>query len=294
MPIKKNQRYAILISVLVLIFNITPSHPSVAKEVTISGERPFSLIIPKNYNAKKNAPLILMLHGYSNDPGYMKNYQILDNQAEKNGFLLAFPEGSKDKQGTNFWNATEACCNFNKSTIDDESYLVKVVELINQKYPIDKKAVFIIGHSNGGFMAHRMACNHSGKFAAIASIAGSGYLKPSDCAPKSPVSILQIHGTLDAVIKIEGGQLGKQYPSALQTVSDWAIRNQCSKKPTSAKQTLDFDKSITGSETSIFTYAKCTSATVALWQIKDGAHAPAFNAEFSKTLINWLLANRKQ
>lgn len=294
MRIKKNQRYSILLLLLALFFNTTSSLPSSAKEVTIAGERPFSLVIPKNYNSKKTAPLILMLHGYSGDPTYMKNYQILANESERTGVLLAFPTGTKDKQDSNFWNATQACCNFNNSTIDDQGYLIKVVDEISRQYSIDQKAIFIIGHSNGGFMAHRMACNYSGKFAAIASIAGAGYLKPSDCEPKLPISILQIHGTLDPVIKIEGGQLGKPYPSAMQTVSDWAKRNQCSKKPTTAKQTLDFDKSISGSETSILTYNKCTSATVALWRIKDGAHAPVFNSKFSKSLINWLLANKKQ
>jgi len=294
MPIKKNQRYSILLVLLALFFSTTSSLPSSAKEVTIAGERPFSLVIPKNYNSKQTTPLILMLHGYSGDPTYMKNYQILANESERKGVLLAFPIGTKDKQDMNFWNATQACCNFNNSTIDDQGYLIKVVDKISRTYSIDQKAIFIIGHSNGGFMAHRMACNHSGKFAAIASIAGAGYLKPSDCAPNSPVSILQIHGTLDPVIKIEGGQLGKPYPSAMQTVSDWANRNQCSKKPTTAKQTLDFDKSITGAETSILSYAKCNSTTVALWRIKDGAHAPIFNGEFSKSLINWLLTNKKQ
>ena len=49
-------------------------------------------------------------------------------------------------------------------------------------------------------MAHRMACDHADAIAAIVSIAGATFLNPDDCAPSEPVSVLQVHGTNDAVI----------------------------------------------------------------------------------------------
>ncbi len=42
--------------------------------------------------------------------------------------------------------------------VDDTEYLVNLIDKIASSYPIDREKVYIFGHSNGGFMAHRMAC----------------------------------------------------------------------------------------------------------------------------------------
>ena len=45
--------------------------------------------------------------------------------------------------------------------------------MVKKEYEIDPKRVYIIGHSNGAFMAHRLAHDHSGTIAAIVSLAGA-------------------------------------------------------------------------------------------------------------------------
>ena len=39
------------------------------------------------------------------------------------GFALAFPDGTRDSSGRRFWNATDACCNFENTPVDDVAYI---------------------------------------------------------------------------------------------------------------------------------------------------------------------------
>jgi poly(3-hydroxybutyrate) depolymerase len=42
---------------------------------------------------------------------------------------------------------------FYGSGVDDEGYLISIIDLVSAKYNVDLKRVYLIGHSNGGFMA---------------------------------------------------------------------------------------------------------------------------------------------
>lgn len=54
-------------------------------------------------------------------------------------------------------------------------------------------------------MAHRMACEHSDRIAAIATLSGVQIKDIAKCKPKNPVSVLHMHGTSDVLIDYSGG-----------------------------------------------------------------------------------------
>jgi polyhydroxybutyrate depolymerase len=66
-------------------------------------------------------PLVLVLHGYSGDAAGYLDYFRIEPLAETRGFLVCHPEGTVDSQGWRFWNATEACCDFYGSGVDDSA-----------------------------------------------------------------------------------------------------------------------------------------------------------------------------
>jgi polyhydroxybutyrate depolymerase len=43
------------------------------------------------------------------------------------------------------------------------AYLGAVIDDVAAHYTVDPKRFFVIGHSNGGFMAHRLACEIGGR-----------------------------------------------------------------------------------------------------------------------------------
>jgi polyhydroxybutyrate depolymerase len=112
--------------------------------------------------------------------------------------------------------------------------------------------VYLVGFSNGGFMSYRMACERADRIAAIVSLAGAAAADAADCSPSEPVSVLQIHGTADAIIGYEGGAFGEPanpYPGARQSVEAWAAYNRCADTatPTSGPATTEaFDGCPTG------------------------------------------------
>ena len=80
-----------------------------------------------------------------------------------------------------------------------------MIDDISTRYNVDPKRIFIVGHSNGAFMSHRLACDLSDRIAAIASLAGAAWNDASKCNPSSQVSVLDVHGDADTVINYGGG-----------------------------------------------------------------------------------------
>src|SRR5215467_1279540 len=82
-------------------------------------QRPYQLVVPAGYDAAHPTPLVVMLHGYTSSGVAEDGYLGWSRLAQQDSFLLALPDGTKDTTGSRFWNATDACCNFYGSTVDD-------------------------------------------------------------------------------------------------------------------------------------------------------------------------------
>ena len=281
---------------LVLVLSILSgvAHSSAAV-VTFKAKRPYTLFIPSTYNKSKPAPLILALHGYTSSGDEMEKFLQLTSIAQAKGILYVHPDGTMDSTESRFWNATPACCNLTNSSVDDDKYLMSIINDVSKKYNVDQKRIYIIGHSNGGFMAHHMACTHADRIAAIASLAGATYDDPAACKAKTAVSILQIWGTADATISYTGGYiLDNPYPGAAKTMSSWAKIDKCLMKVIPLSKTLDIESTIPGNETSIGQYQGCANkTTVELWTMKGGFHTPNFSPGFAAKVVDFLLAHPK-
>ena len=288
--------FRVRLSLLLLLLSVFPVSQSHAADVLYPGDRPFTLVVPTTYQSGTPAPLLIALHGYTAEAPYAESYFALDKVAEEKGILAVYPSGSKDSNGFLYWNATPACCNFDSTTVDDEAYLLNIIDSVSKEYSVDPTRVYIVGHSNGGFMAHHMACKQSDRIAAIVSLAGSTYSNTRSCKPTSPVSVLQIHGSKDAVISYTGGYLfGNAYPSARKTIDIWGKLNECGKKPARVLPRLDLDRKLPGTETTVLRYKGCKAGTTSeLWTINEGAHSPELSDTFADNIVNFLLTHPKK
>ncbi|MSP23645.1 MAG: hypothetical protein EXR75_00475 [Myxococcales bacterium] len=261
----------------------------------IGGDRPVTVHVPPGYDPAEPAPLLILLHGYTASGKVQEIYLGFTEMADKHGFLYAYPDGTFDKRGQRFWNATDACCNFNGSDVDDSGYLRQVIDEIKQAYTVDAKRVYFFGHSNGGFMSHRMACEHADAIAAFGSLAGATYKDETQCKPSEPVTALVVHGSLDPTILYGGGKLfGGEYPGALETSETWAMLNGCSL--TADETPADKDLTvIVGSETKVTRWdIGCEGASlVEQWKLVGSQHLPGFKGEFKAALFDFFLAHPK-
>ena len=165
------------------------------------GRGDVDVIYPSDYSEDKPLPVIIGLHGFTGNKRQLDNYWKLSRLVDHKNFILVYPQGTKDSKGRTFWNATEACCNMEHLQVDDAGYLMALLDTIEQKFPVDPDSIHFIGWSNGGFMSYRMACEHSDRIASFVSLAGANYEMEGVCANASPVHVLQVHGTEDAIVE---------------------------------------------------------------------------------------------
>ncbi len=261
------------------------------RPLVFGGERPVTLWVPRAYDGRP-APLLLVLHGYGSSGKPHEAYLGLGQLVEAHGVLLASPDGTLDPTGERFWNTgSEACCNFHGSAVDDLKYLRELLTEIRRAYKVDPKRVFVVGHSNGGFMAYRLGCELAGQVSAIVSIAGS--MPVTDCHPSKPVRVLQIHGTGDFGVRYDGGtnilkKGGGPYQGAVETTSRWAQLNGC--KPTrTSRAAIDLETKLPGAETTVSTSDHCPKGgDVTLWTIEGGSHVPDVGEALPELLWKWL------
>ena len=173
------------------------------------------LIFPKNFDTsqRKRLPLVLHLHGAI--PTDLPNPADLDLDASgyrdipsKFNVIVAAPSALAHPLFPIYqWNITEECCALPDSTEpDDVGFLDRLLDALLTNYPIDPRRVYLYGYSAGAAMAYRLACDHTDRFAALASGAGQFPVQdPGRCAPSAPISVLEVHSLDDEVIPFKGG-----------------------------------------------------------------------------------------
>jgi polyhydroxybutyrate depolymerase len=257
------------------------------------GGRPVTVHVPGSYDPARAAPLVVLLHGYSSNAAEQESYFRLTPESDRQGFVYVYPDGTVDNRGNRFWNATNACCAFSGSGPDDSRYLSELISTIRDTYRIDR--VYLIGHSNGGFMAFRMACDHADQVTAIVSINGANWNDTAQCEPSEPVSVLAIHSSTDETIAFTGSVIGSAaYPSAATTVAQWLAYNRCAVAGRDAPK-LDLVTDLPAAETSVRAYVQgCAGgSTVQAWTIIGGAHVPRLGPAFAPAVTDFLLSQVK-
>jgi polyhydroxybutyrate depolymerase len=199
------------------------------KEFTMNHEgleREYILYKPKNFS--ENAPLMMMLHGYSSNNNNLLSYSKMNAIADQNGFMICYPQGAITYlTNQSHWNA-----NLQMSDINDIDFLSDLVTEIQKQYKVSKENVFVAGMSNGGFMSYTLGCERSDIFKAVASVTGtmSGY-DWENCSPEYKIPVMQISGTIDRTVPWDGtmntafGWGGA--PHILEVMEFWSDLNTC-------------------------------------------------------------------
>ena len=210
-------------------------------------------------------------------------YLGVSSRGDDLGYATLIPDGTTDPGGNRFWNVTGF-----GSLVDDTAYLADLIAEATTGYNLDPTRVLLIGHSNGGFMAHQLACERPGVVAGLASIAGGIVGFGEDCV--EPVPVIVIQGTADATVPYEGGAfLGGRLLGAEDTVARWVDVNVCASEPEAVGQ-FDYDFGVGGDETSVSRWEDCVSgASVELWVMEGSGHVPAFRPGFRTAVMAELL-----
>ncbi len=253
--------------------------------------RPFAWRAPPGLAAP--APVLVFLHGIG-AAGVAQDalYLQLGDEAVARGWVFASPDGTVGADGRRFWNATEACCGGPRTGIDDVAYIDALLTDLATKAPVDRRRVAIFGYSNGGFMAERFACDRASRLAAFVAFEGGGELDRARCRPETSVGALFLHGTADAVARIEGGTFPdnlQRYPALAEVMSTWQSRNGCTGPVADTGLRLDLQSSTIGNETERWVAPGCAK-TSPVWHFRavGGPHIPTLTPGWRTPIFAFL------
>ncbi len=138
-----------------------------------SGSLDYKLWVSSGYQKGKAAPLVLMLHGCTQKAEDLAAISGMNDLADKNNFLVAYPEQTAAANPLRCWNWFDP-----KDQSRDAgapSLIAAVVQDVRAAYSIDAKRMYAVGISAGGAMAVVMVASYPETFAGLGVIAGTEY-----------------------------------------------------------------------------------------------------------------------
>jgi polyhydroxybutyrate depolymerase len=211
-------------------------------------QRGYRVHLPKNYDENKSYPIVFAFHGIFENPRLFELITGLSRKADKEGFIVVYPQGSKGRVIEPYtWNADFCCGYAAENKVDDVGFTNHLINKIVEDYNVDQSRIFLVGFSNGGMFVHKAALQLSDKvtaFAVVSSAVGGKteeeenytYFERTD----NPIPALIIHGKEDATVPFDGGSSSYdvvEFTAAYDTVNFWLDNNNCVKHPSSISKT---------------------------------------------------------
>lgn len=124
-------------------------------------------------NSAESMPLLLMLHGCTQDPYILEAASGMKNLADANSFILVYPQ-------QNFMSSPHRCWNwYNRANqmrdTGEAALLAGIVNDVKAAYNVDTNRVYLAGISSGGAMTSILASCYPDMFAAGAVHSGMAY-----------------------------------------------------------------------------------------------------------------------
>jgi polyhydroxybutyrate depolymerase len=278
---------------LFILFSLPNLNAQINGSINHEGQnRTFVYYKPSSWTSQNQMPLLIVLHGLTQTgPGVM-DITNFNQIAEQNDFIVCYPNGI-----SNAWNAN---MNITVSTADDLGFIESLATFFQTNFNTNPLKQYLCGFSNGGFMSHKIACESSMCFAAIATVAGNmSDTTYANCSPQFSPAVLHIHGTADAVVPYNGGS--GTGVSVDQTIQKWASFLTCDASPTIVNMSNPNLTDLSSPER--ITYANCTSS-LELIKITGGGHqwpgiatlvggAGVINMDFYSPEIIWTFLSDK-
>jgi polyhydroxybutyrate depolymerase len=229
----------LLVGSVLSVASSTPSdaarrdrNPATLESISLSVNgvaRTTRLALPRGMAPRGGWPLVIQLHGGGGSGANIDGLTGFIALSRPNAFAVASPDGI----GSN-WNdgRTDAP---GANGIDDVAFIDAVISDAATRARIDTSRVYVVGISNGAFMANRYACERADRIAGIGLVAGT--MAPAveaSCRAARPITVVDFHGTADPLVPYEGGTVARTRGEATSVdvmVARWAQLNGCTAAP---------------------------------------------------------------
>lgn len=210
--------------------------------VDVAGRPREALIdVPEAFDGP--APLLMMFHGAGATAELARTNTGWGEFARRKGIIAAFPEGTRRnlsqppsfRQNPQTWNDGSVRRHVPVSGVDDVAFSAALIDLVTERWPVDKRRVYAVGFSNGASLVFRLAEELADRLAAVAPV--SGQLWADDPRPVRPVPLLLMCGADDPLYPLGGGLVETPWGATEehQPLSDsarrWAAATGCGPDP---------------------------------------------------------------
>jgi polyhydroxybutyrate depolymerase len=211
---------------------------------TPAGPRPYRVHAPPGWRAHAPLPVVVMLHGAGGTALWTLQETGWDRTADRAGFLVVLPEGTRPDptrpptflHNAPAWNDGSPRGSTGHRAADDVAFIEGVLDDVARRYPTDPARVYAAGFSNGAGMVFRLGAELSGRFAALAPVAGYCWLP--DPRPARALPTLYMVGSDDPLVPLDGGvvtlpwgKVRRHRPPVRDTLARWARALGCPPGP---------------------------------------------------------------
>lgn len=228
-----------LLTLLALAATASPARASSYTDHEYNGFK-YKLFVPSGYVSGTPIPLVVMLHGCSQDAATFAIDTEMNTYAEQYNFIVIYPEQQAVRNPGMCWNWFEPS-DQSRGGVEPGSIAGMVAE-VKAGYTVDSSRVYVAGMSAGAAMSVVLGVTYPDVFAAIGVSAGLEYKAGDNTATallaqqvggpdpetqgnlaynamgayKRVVPVIVFHGSMDATV---------QKVNADQVISQWAQTN---------------------------------------------------------------------
>jgi len=146
----------------------------VTREIeTAAGPRRYKLYVPSSYDGTTAVPLLVVLHGCTQDPDNAARGTRFNQAAEQSKLLVAYPEQPPSANGLKCWNWFDAA--HQKRDQGEPALIASITRQVVADMKVDSRRIYIVGLSAGAAMALTVAYAYPDIYAAAGLHSGIAY-----------------------------------------------------------------------------------------------------------------------